>query len=148
MAMMLEIWPHKEIHSVIKFFWQYVFLLSKFSVRWWEVYLDIMGGHHVRKWCRVFAGGQMEIHSDVCTICPSLSRMGVNVHRWRNWFWKTDETIWGCQFDSSEEVKMAICEWLWMLEPNFYHDRIFKLFTSWKNGVSMLGDYVEVWLYL
>ena len=33
-------------------------------------------------------------------------------------------TIGDCQYDNNEGVETAICEWLRMLEPDFYNDGI------------------------
>jgi hypothetical protein len=37
---------------------------------------------------------------------------------------------------------MAVCEWLQMQEPNFYHNRIFKLVPRWVKCINMLMDNV------
>jgi hypothetical protein len=78
MAMMLEIWSHKESRSVIHFLLAVYVSPVKIQFQVIEVYVDIMGGQRVRKWCRVFASGQMGIHNGDCIIGPSISRMVVN----------------------------------------------------------------------
>lgn len=54
--------------------------------------------------------------------CDSCTGGGTDFGKW--------VTIWGCQFDNNEGVEMAICEWLWMLEPDFCDDRILTLMCS------------------
>jgi hypothetical protein len=49
----------------------------------------------------------------------------------------------GRRFLSSEEVEMAVSEWLRMQEPNFFGDGIFKLMPRWDKCITVLGDYVE-----
>jgi len=39
----------------------------------------------------------------------------------------------GHQFHSSEEVEMALCEWLQMEEPDFYHNRNLNLYQVMTN---------------
>jgi hypothetical protein len=39
----------------------------------------------------------------------------------------------------NEEVKVAVCEWLWVQEPDLYHARIFKSVQEWDVYFSGLG---------
>jgi hypothetical protein len=38
---------------------------------------------------------------------------------------------------------MAVGERLWMQEPDFYRDGIFKLMPRWDKCINVLGDYGE-----
>lgn len=67
---------------------------SDVNPQWWLYSL----AHHTKDGCECCTGG------------------GTDLRKW--------VTIWGCQFDNNEGVEMAICEWLWMQEPDFCDDRI------------------------
>jgi hypothetical protein len=49
----------------------------------------------------------------------------------------------GHQFHSSEEVEMALCEWLQIQEPDFYCDRIFKPVPSYGKCIIAFHDCAE-----
>lgn len=41
---------------------------------------------------------------------------------------------------SNEEEEMAVCEWLQMQQPGFYHDEVFKLVASRDECVNVLEE--------
>ena len=80
--------------------------------------------------------------SDVC--CE-----GLHCHAERSHF-VTDDTfgllkhhLGGQQSHGSEEVEMALCEWLQMQQPDFYHDRIFKPVPSYNKCIIAFHDCPE-----
>jgi hypothetical protein len=44
---------------------------------------------------------------------------------------------------NNQEVDTAVHECLKMEEPNFSHDRIFKLIPSWDTSIKVLAGYDE-----
>jgi hypothetical protein len=46
----------------------------------------------------------------------------------------------GHQFHGSEEVEMALCEWLQMQEPYLYRNEIFKPVPSYDKCIIALHD--------
>ena len=65
-----------------------------------------------------------------------------------NWFLKLDWNLEGNQFYSNERVEIIVHEWLWMKEPDFCHDGIFKLMPRWVKYICVPRDYFEEWCYL
>jgi hypothetical protein len=49
----------------------------------------------------------------------------------------------GHQFHSSDEVEMAVCEWLQTQEPNFQHNVSFKLMIRLDKYINMFVAYTE-----
>jgi hypothetical protein len=44
---------------------------------------------------------------------------------------------------NNEEVEIAVCEWLLMQEPDFYHKGILNLMPRWEKCIDVLGYHVE-----
>jgi hypothetical protein len=63
-------------------------------------------------------------------------------------FGSLKEHLPGRNFHSNEEVEIAIPEWLWVEDADFYIDGIFKLFLKWGKCISVLRDYVGKQWYL
>jgi hypothetical protein len=49
----------------------------------------------------------------------------------------------GHQFHSTDEVKMAVCEWLQKQEPNLYHNVSFKLMLRLDKYINVPVAYTE-----
>jgi len=45
--------------------------------------------------------------------------------------------------NNNKEVAVAVCEWLQMLEPCFYHDGIFTHIPRLNKCINVFGDDVE-----
>jgi hypothetical protein len=43
-------------------------------------------------------------------------------------------------FESNEKVKMAVREWLRLLEPDLFFGVIFKLMPKWDKFVNVFGN--------
>uniref|UniRef100_A0A3Q2Y0F2 Tc1-like transposase DDE domain-containing protein n=1 Tax=Hippocampus comes TaxID=109280 RepID=A0A3Q2Y0F2_HIPCM len=49
----------------------------------------------------------------------------------------------GTKFESDNEVKSIVSDWLRHQSKDFYAERIWKLVHRWEKCVTVLGDYVE-----
>lgn len=84
MAMILGTWSSKEVQEMcfIWFLWEKHASPSRIHHKLVQVYSDgTVRVQHVRKWCRQFKNGSMDIHDEDQTNQTSTSRMNANVAR-------------------------------------------------------------------
>jgi len=102
---------------------------------------DVMTVRPVSKWHSVFENGQMNIHDDDSTGVPSPSRADVNPEPVKELVFATMIKHFRVCWSYDEEMEMAVCEWLPMQEPDFYHKVIVKFMTRWGIYISVAFDY-------
>jgi hypothetical protein len=54
-----------------------------------------------------------------------------------------NQHLGGHQFHNSDDVEMAVCEWLQMQDPDFCHDGSFKPMPRLDNCINVLMAYNE-----
>jgi hypothetical protein len=61
--------------------------------------------------------------------CPAYHMFRLLKQHLRNW-----------QFHN-KKVEMAVHEWIWVQQPNFYHSGICKHMPRWDTGINVHSDY-------
>jgi len=140
MTIILETSSSKEACSVFCFYgWYTVSPLSKFIAKWRVYGDDVITVQPIRKWHRLFENGQMnshdddDDHDDDSAGMPSPARADVNPEPVEELvFVSLIKHFRGC-WPYSEEMEMAVYEWLPVQEPDFYHNIIVKFVTKMRN---------------
>jgi hypothetical protein len=58
-------------------------------------------------------------------------------HKSGKWFWAAKQHLWGHQSYNTEEAYTPVSEWLWMQEPDFHLDKIFKPQQMGQMGIML-----------
>jgi hypothetical protein len=124
-AIILGTSSREEFRTVIRSLWTKHLSSIEINHKLMEVCDDgVMGMQQVSNWRREFGNGSWAIrHDGDCSSKHSRPKTDVNRAEWRNGFRKRCvQHVEGRRLHSNEEVHMALREWLWKQELEFYSD--------------------------
>lgn len=139
----LKFGPAKKRVVWFRFYWQYVFPLSKFAVRWWGV-CCCSGKAAFQKMVQCLQMVKCESTVMIVQFGPPHQGWVWMLHRWRNRFWKTDEL----QFGVANITIVREWKWLFMSDCKYWSliSRMteFYILLKMRNCVNVFRDYVEI----
>ena len=116
----------EEFRTVIRSLWTKHLSSIEFYHKLMEECDDgVVGVQHVSNWCRESGNGSWVIRlDDDRSGQHSRPRTNVNRAAWRTRFRKRcEQHLEGHRLHNNEEVQMAVREWLWIQELEFYSDK-------------------------